>query len=241
MHPHRNFLPTEPRELFTYFKKLLEEYSNHSFMAKWQHDQLDKLMENLPVGNVVCVHDYSEGYSRRQQDKLQSEYFVDAKVSLHVTILYRNAVDGDGKKSTEDEPHIAKEQVCNLRWWDKRPWFCPNSTSNHWQLLETRGSYQVFQMHEVTDGCIAQYKSRHCVWNLWYSANMAFIIFTSFELTEQATCGRWFWDVYQFSPYKIHRNTSREKFMVRRKLMLLIYEYLMTQQICFFLKNALIL
>ena len=60
-----------------------------------------------------CVHDYSEGYSCRQQDEVQSEYFHVAKVSLHITILYQHAVeDVDGIQSTEDEPRIVKAFVC---------------------------------------------------------------------------------------------------------------------------------
>lgn len=81
-------------------------------MARWQRDQLDNLLENLPLGHVVCMHDYSEGYACRQQDEIQSEYFDDAKVSLHVTILHRHAIQAiDGVESTEEEPHLIKEHV----------------------------------------------------------------------------------------------------------------------------------
>lgn len=44
-------------------------------MARLQREQLDSLLENLPLGHVVCVHDYSEGYACRKQDETQSEYF----------------------------------------------------------------------------------------------------------------------------------------------------------------------
>ena len=74
-------------------------------MAKWQREQMDNLTEHLPLNEIVCVHDYFEGYSYRQQDELQSEYFDVAKVSLHITILYRHAVESiDGKTSTEEDP-----------------------------------------------------------------------------------------------------------------------------------------
>lgn len=48
---------TTPKELFEYFRKLLEDYPLHSFMAKWLRGQLDKLREHLPVNHVICVHD----------------------------------------------------------------------------------------------------------------------------------------------------------------------------------------
>lgn len=58
------------------------------------------------------MHDYSEGYSCRQQDEVQSEYFDVTKVSLRVTILYRHAQENFYRaQSTEDEPQILKEHI----------------------------------------------------------------------------------------------------------------------------------
>ena len=74
---------TKPKELFSYFQSLLQDYSYHSFMAKWQQNQMDSLIENLPKDEVIYVHDYSKGYSCRQQDELQSEYFDVASVSAY--------------------------------------------------------------------------------------------------------------------------------------------------------------
>lgn len=103
---------TKPKELFSYFQSLLQDYSYHSFMAKWQQNQMDSLIENLPKDEVIYVHDYSKGYSCRQQDELQSEYFDVAKVSLHIIILYRHAVEPvDGKISTDEEPTIIKKHL----------------------------------------------------------------------------------------------------------------------------------
>lgn len=72
---------TPPSELFECFRELLAAYPGHSFMAKWQREQLNNLLDNLPAGHVVCVYDYSKGYTCRQQDEIQSEYFDVAKVS----------------------------------------------------------------------------------------------------------------------------------------------------------------
>ena len=81
-------------------------------MARWQNEQLDSLLDNLPLKHVVCVHDYSEGYACRSQDEIQSEYFDVAKVSLHITILHCHAVEAiDGVKRTEENPHLIKEHI----------------------------------------------------------------------------------------------------------------------------------
>ena len=58
--------------MFGKFLDLLKDYPYHSFMARWQGDQMKNLIEHLPINDVFCVHDYSEGYSCRQQDELQS-------------------------------------------------------------------------------------------------------------------------------------------------------------------------
>ena len=77
--------------MFQYFLELLSGYTYHSFMAKWQKDQFDSLVANLPLNHVICVHDFSENYICRSQDEIQSQYFDPNKVSIHVSILYRHA------------------------------------------------------------------------------------------------------------------------------------------------------
>ena len=81
-------------------------------MAKWQREQLDSLLEYLPLDHAVAILDYSEGYTCRSQDETQSEYFDVAKVSLHVTILYCHSTEkNDGTESTEENPKVVKEHV----------------------------------------------------------------------------------------------------------------------------------
>ena len=62
---------TPPSQLFKYFTDLLAGYPSHIFMARWQRDQLDSLVNNLPQGHMVCIHDYSEGYTCRKQEETQ--------------------------------------------------------------------------------------------------------------------------------------------------------------------------
>ena len=85
-------------------------YPSHSFLARWQREQLDNLLEHLPIGHV-CIHDYS-GYTCRKQNETQSEYFDVAKVSLHVSIVYRHAAEAtDGIESIEEDPYTIKEHL----------------------------------------------------------------------------------------------------------------------------------
>ena len=159
---------TPPSQMFGYFKDLLKDYPLHSFMAKWQREQLDNLLEHLPLGHAVAIHDYSEGYTCRSQDETQSEYFDVAKVCLHVTILYRHSTEkNDGIESTEENPEVVKEHVFVIS--DDA---IQDNNSVH-KVQELLNSYltrdlgqQITVLHEFTDGCSAQYKSRHCLGDL---------------------------------------------------------------------------
>ena len=82
---------TSPSELVNYLKQLLQSYPYHQFMSCWQKSQFDSLKENLPIDNVLCVHDYSENYECSYQEEVQSQYFSKTEASIHVTILYRHA------------------------------------------------------------------------------------------------------------------------------------------------------
>ncbi|XP_048578932.1 uncharacterized protein LOC125560703 [Nematostella vectensis] len=180
---------TPPSEMFKYFKKLLEAYPLHSFMAKWQREQLDNLLEHLPLGHVVCIHDYSEGYACRQQDEIQSEFFDVTKASLHVTILHRHAVESkDGITSTEAEPHLIKEHLFVV---SDDPTQDHDSVHKAQELIHdylvNDVGYSIELLHEFTDGCAAQYKSRHCIGDLSCSlADFGYPIQRSFFETSHA-------------------------------------------------------
>ncbi|XP_044165992.1 uncharacterized protein LOC114951811 [Acropora millepora] len=158
---------TPPSQMIGYFKDL-KDYPLHSFMAKWQREQLDTLLEYLPLDHVVAIHDYSEGYTCRSQDETQSEYFDVAKVSLHVTILYRHSTEkNDGIESTEENPEVVKEHVFVIS--DD---VIQDNNSVH-EVQELLNTYitkdlgqQITVLHEFTDGCLVQYKSRHCLGDL---------------------------------------------------------------------------
>jgi len=81
-------------------------------MAISQRKQLDDLLENLQLGHVVCIHDYSESYACRGQNEIQSQNFDVNKASLHITVMfYRATMEADGKESTAEEPVVIKEHL----------------------------------------------------------------------------------------------------------------------------------
>ena len=179
---------TCPKELFQYFIQLLEDYPYHQFMAIWQKKQLDELLETLPLGHAVCIHDYSESYSCRGQNEIQSQYFDVNKASLHITVLFRHASARDEKESTAEEPIIIKEHIFVISDDPVQDY----DSVHHAQLLV--GKYltddlqlNITKLHEFTDGCAAQYKSRHCIGDLSCSlADFGFTIQRNFFETSHA-------------------------------------------------------
>lgn len=180
---------TPPAQLFEYFISLVEDFPYHCFMASWQRKQFNTLLKSLPQDQAIAVHDYSENYNCRRQDEIQSEFFDAAKVSIHVTVLYRHATARqDGNQSTMESPELVKEHIFVLS--DDGVQDCD---SVH-KVQETVCSYltetlaqPIKHLHEWTDGCAGQYKSRHCVGDLSCSvADFGFPITRNYYETSHA-------------------------------------------------------
>ena len=124
---------------------------------------LDSLVANLPLNDVICVHDFSENYICRSQDEIQSQYFDPNKVSIHVSILYHHADPQlDGKESTEVNPCIIKEHIFALSDDTTQDYhFVHHVQSLIVHYLRNQLHLTVNKIHEFTDGCAGQYKSKH--------------------------------------------------------------------------------
>ncbi|CAG2227088.1 unnamed protein product [Mytilus edulis] len=154
---------SSPAEMFQYLEKLLETFPAHQFRAYWQSKQMKSLVENLPIGHCVTVHDFSENYKCTEQNEIQSSYFQKLEVSLHVTILHRHSVlEYDGKDSTAEEPNIVTEQFFVISPDQKHDHHYTHCVQNLVSEYLKSINCEISVMHEFTDGCSSQYKSRHC-------------------------------------------------------------------------------
>ncbi|MES9884023.1 MAG: hypothetical protein ABW185_24515 [Sedimenticola sp.] len=155
---------TSPGELFSYFKDILSTFSSHSFRATWQNDQLKTLIDTLPLNECIAIHDFSENYACSEKDELQSTFFSKTECTIHVTILHRHATNTyDGEESTLDNPKLITEQLFTISPDLKHD----NCFTREVQIIIADHmkdvGYNVKRMHEFTDGCSTQYKSRHCM------------------------------------------------------------------------------
>ncbi|MES9904038.1 MAG: hypothetical protein ABW168_15355 [Sedimenticola sp.] len=155
---------TNPCELFQYFKQILQTFPAHQHRANWQNAQLKYLIDNLPDNDCVSIHDFSENYGCTAKSEIQSTYFQRTEVSVHISIIYRHAMLAhDGVNSTATDPHIVTEYFYVISPDEKHD----NHFTLHAQKLISEYlksiNYSVKTMHEYTDGCQTQYKSRHCM------------------------------------------------------------------------------
>jgi hypothetical protein len=151
---------TKPGYLFKYLTDTLETFPAHQFRATWQQKQLTALKETLPLNQCICIHDFSENYKCSEQNEIQASYYQKTEVSIHVSVIHRHGVkDYDGV----DEQNIISELFYVIS---------PDQSHDHHfvhhnqQLIANYSreiNCNVDIMHEFTDGCTAQYKSRHCM------------------------------------------------------------------------------
>ena len=85
-----------------------------------------------------------------------------------IEYLYRHAVESiDGKRSTEEDPQIVKEHLFVISDDEVQDY---HSVHKAQELviayLKEKLQMKINKLHEFTDGCAAQYKSRHCIGDL---------------------------------------------------------------------------
>ncbi|XP_071122993.1 uncharacterized protein [Mytilus edulis] len=159
-------------DMFDYLKQLLEHFPSHQFRAYWQSKQMKSLINNLPVTHCVAIHDFSENYKCTEQCEIQSSYFQKQEVSIHVTILHRHAIlEYDGIDSNENYPNIITEHFLVISPDQKHDHHFTHEVQKLIRDYLISISCDVSVMHEFTDGCSAQYKSRHCIGDISYGCS----------------------------------------------------------------------
>ena len=119
---------------------------------------------------MCCIHDYSENYSCQHQDQIKSLYYGQTQVSIHVTILHRQALSQiDCEESSEDDLRVVTEHLYvispDLQHDHHSVQGCQNNIVNYLKEI----GFNVELMHEWMDRCSAQYKSRHCMGDITFS------------------------------------------------------------------------
>ena len=113
--------------------------------------------------HCVVIHDYSENYGCKEKFELQQTYFQRTEVSIHVSVIYRHAIlEVDGVESLPDILFIVTEHFFVISPDDKHDQFFTVKVQNLIRDYLDSIQYNVKVIHELTDGCPVQYKSRNC-------------------------------------------------------------------------------
>ncbi|CAC5414326.1 unnamed protein product [Mytilus coruscus] len=101
---------------------------------------------------------------RKRATKSLENILGKLEVSLHVTILHRHSVlEYDGKDSIAEEPNIVTEQFFVISPDQKHDHHYTHCVQNLVSEYLKSINCEILVIHEFTDGCSSQYKSRHCM------------------------------------------------------------------------------
>lgn len=80
----------EPRNVINKFEALLISFFKHILNITVQYSAIKELKENMPENAVLCHVDFSENYSLKYNEEIQSFHFGGSRqqISLHTGVLY---------------------------------------------------------------------------------------------------------------------------------------------------------
>ena len=128
-------------------EKTVSTFITHNFKARWQDEQCQLMMKNIPEGVLISHIDFAENYTFAIQNEVQSLYYFSTSVTILVHITMWKEAKTSMKQThfyvSDDKSHdSAYVQHCLLL---------------HWDWLEDSGF--MFNEHWVySDGCSGQFK-----------------------------------------------------------------------------------
>jgi hypothetical protein len=85
------------------------------------------------------------------------------EVSIHVSVIHRHALlEYDGIDRNEENPNVMAEHFYVIRPDQQHDTFFVHEVRKQISEYLKSISCDITSMHECTDGCPSQYKSRHC-------------------------------------------------------------------------------
>ena len=139
-------------------KKLVCDYSNHldsmslhQFNTIYQLKQFNLCMKSLKRGQVLFVHDFYQNLLSYTQNEPQGHHWDHNQITIHPTVVYYRCDHCDGIIK-EDHIHMMPDNNHDyqavLQFFEKSLDF-----------LKQKG-VDVTEIHEFTDHCMNQYKSK---------------------------------------------------------------------------------
>lgn len=139
-----------------------ENLATHLINAKWQGNQLRKMIQSLPEKTLLSVLDFAENYTCIPQNEVQSAHWYHEQATLHPTVLWYKK---DGNILRHTVAAISDDKTHDSHAVD------------HFYRLAVKVVEEItdidFQHHiQWTDGCATQYKCRTAFYYLICTDNM---------------------------------------------------------------------
>ena len=87
-------------EMVDHFENQMQDFEQHVKRVTTQYNEIRHLKENLPPNHMIVQMDFSENYSCKSLDEVQSAYFNQTNVTLHPVVAYHHGPDGNLKHTS---------------------------------------------------------------------------------------------------------------------------------------------
>jgi hypothetical protein len=157
--PQLQYMETPPRVLIEYLKPKLVKYVLHNFISKRQEKEFKRTLSRLQPDTILSCIDFSQNYSMKVQDEVQSMHWHSQQITIlvHITYMWNPEYD-----EQVPESRILKEShyyVSDEKEHDSL--YVQHAFNLHWEFLKQKSLY--LKCHVVwSDGCSAQFKAAKC-------------------------------------------------------------------------------
>jgi hypothetical protein len=147
---------TTATELIEFMKPKLSFFVKHNFLATWQDAEFKEQLNNLLGHTVLTCVGFSENYSMKLQNKIQTMHWHSAQVTILVMISYR--------RNPAYDPCVHDSELLKDVYYfisddsSHDTGFVQHSFLLHWDFMKGQGQ---FPIHHVvwSDGVASQFKS----------------------------------------------------------------------------------
>ena len=135
------------------FRVVSADFFEHDHVARWQAEDFELLIANLPKGQAIFLEDFSMDYSHVHQGETQGEHWTHWSSTLFPVVVYYRDNDGlvwahsytylspDGKHDNDFVQHVNEHLVALVK-----------------AKLQDELDVKLELVHFVSDGCRGQFK-----------------------------------------------------------------------------------
>ena len=144
------------RNLLDKYLTHLHSMSLHRFHDMWMSHQFNLLINHIVKGMVVFINDFAQNILLQFQKEPASVHWIHKQVTLHPSVVYFMCPGCERVVIKEEIFHITSSLTHDWKTVD-------HFMRRNIQHLKSKG-VKIDRIHDVTDNCASQYKSRY-VWH----------------------------------------------------------------------------